>query len=471
MFLAPVTVRTVLPLTRPRTRKVAPLGLVPLQIRHHATSEAGIRNSTCPAGLATVRRPLWTETNLEEITYTTATEVASIFRPSKLLVDSVDDLDGEIGLKASTKSRAVYEVLRLDREGRNRRTYVKRRDLLRAHGLKPRDLRCIEPLWDKPQSAHSFVIKNSAFLVSLFGVRCLVSEDQLLLFDPKATPAKTFLKVVTPRLRALAGSNRIKSVRNTRNDLDDSCQDTTIATFELEVLESILAVAVSQLEAELHGVSQQAIEVLSAVPAEVNPLDLEQIRKTKQQCVGLESRAETIREMLEEILDDEDELLKLNLSSRPHREDRIKQRERCRLDLERNGLSSHQNTLADLEDEEEEGKEIEEVEDLLEYYMQRAGCVESEARQILEGARDLEESIGVSLSGRKFEVNRLELMLSMGSFAAAIGAMVSGIFGMNLRSNLEMSLAGFYGMTGLIIFGCCYVFFSLLRYTRNRRIV
>jgi len=39
----------------------------------------------------------------------------------------------------------------------------------------------------------------------------------------------------------------------------------------------------------------------------------------------------------------------------------------------------------------------------------------------------------VSLSARRYEVGRLELMLSMGSFAAALGAMIAGIFGMNMR--------------------------------------
>ena len=59
--------------------------------------------------------------------------------------------------------------------------------------------------------------------------------------------------------------------------------------------------------------------------------------------------------------------------------------------------------------------------------------LQSEAERLLAGARDLEESIGVSLSARRFEVNRLELTLSIASFAAALGAMVAGIFGMNLR--------------------------------------
>ena len=48
--------------------------------------------------------------------------------------------------------------------------------------------------------------------------------------------------------------------------------------------------------------------------------------------------------------------------------------------------------------------ELEEVEDLLEYYLQRATTTQSEAERLLAGSRDLEESIGVSLSARRFEV-------------------------------------------------------------------
>lgn len=90
---------------------------------------------------------------------------------------------------------------------------------------------------------------------------------------------------------------------------------------------------------------------------------------------------------------------------------------------------------------------------------------------MLAGARDLEESIGVSLSARRYEVNRLELMLSIGSFAAAIGAMLAGIFGMNMRSNLEHSALSFWGITAAIVLGCAWIFFAVMRYTQSKRIL
>ncbi len=69
------------------------------------------------------------------------------------------------------------------------------------------------------------------------------------------------------------------------------------------------------------------------------------------------------------------------------------------------------------------------------------------------------------------QVNRLELTLSIGSFAAALGAVVAGIFGMNLRSTLENSVIGFWGTTAAIVCGCIWVFIMLFSYTRRRRIL
>ena len=69
--------------------------------------------------------------------------------------------------------------------------------------------------------------------------------------------------------------------------------------------------------------------------------------------------------------------------------------------------------LEEMDDAEMEEREVEETEDLLEYYLQRAAGTQSEAERLLAGARDLEESIGVSLSARRFEVSTKTLYLHL----------------------------------------------------------
>ena len=74
-------------------------------------------------------------------------------------------------------------------------------------------------------------------------------------------------------------------------------------------------------------------------------------------------------------------------------------------DTENEYESEAEAALEEMDDVEMEEAELEETEDLLEYYLQRAANTQSEAERLLAGARDLEESIGVSLSARRFEVS------------------------------------------------------------------
>lgn len=77
------------------------------------------------------------------------------------------------------------------------------------------------------------------------------------------------------------------------------------------------------------------------------------------------------------------------------------------------GYQEAEAALEIMEEAEAEEAELEEVEDLLEYYLQRATTTQSEAERLLAGSRDLEESIGVSLSARRFEVGPLHCTSAM----------------------------------------------------------
>jgi hypothetical protein len=53
---------------------------------------------------------------------------------------------GWLGLSCACLATAqTPQTLRIDQAGKTRRVYVRRRDLIRAHGLQPRDLRRVDP--------------------------------------------------------------------------------------------------------------------------------------------------------------------------------------------------------------------------------------------------------------------------------------------------------------------------------------
>lgn len=50
--------------------------------------------------------------------------------------------------------------------------YVKRRDLIRAHGLQPRDLRRVDPSLSPTKQSPNVTIKDECLLINIGGVRC-----------------------------------------------------------------------------------------------------------------------------------------------------------------------------------------------------------------------------------------------------------------------------------------------------------
>eukprot|EP00890_Picochlorum_soloecismus_P002170 jgi/Picsp_1/2954/NSC_01178-R1_metal ion transporter family len=402
-----------------------------------------------------------------------------------------EDVGPEAQGSAAAVGKAMYEALRIDSAGKSRRVYLRRRDLIRRHNLQPRDLRRMDPSLSPTKTSPTITVKEDCILINIGGIRAIITADRCLLFEPYSSSSKKFVEIVCPRLLS-SGVGKNQEARD---------------------------------------------RIINAIDSEREALLL----------VELESKSANIQELIEEIMDDDDEIRELNLSSRPIREEKRRQRERDRLEREMerewaeremrydeadkspNGSMLHepdggtesasesspvsrdamswkewgdesrtsrinlpgsrnlarrdrdgedgedafqaQDALEELIEEEEEERELEETEDLLEYYLQRAAMTQSEAERLLAGARDLEESISVSLSARRFEVNRLELLLSIASFAAALGAMIASIFGMNLRSTLEMSVVGFWGTTGMIVAGSIWVFWVLYKYTKRKRIL
>jgi Mg2+ and Co2+ transporter CorA len=439
----------------------------------------------------------------------------------------------------------------------------------------------------KTLQGQTLLVKESKMIINIGGIKILCSAEKAMLFDPSSLQSRRFLEILIPKLKfgiqrkqrkieqmlhkdtneIVGYSDKVKDDYNTK-----LTRKTGRQPFELEMIESALMVSTGWLDSELLYVTRRLHQALSKLPQYINPKNLEDLRKVKSALVELESRADALRELLEELLEDEDELREFNLTSRPIRQEKQSRRERERLDrkLERERIalegsdeepdkdwkslsinkdrktaennannsrqalsnSSKQNDLIsnklnprkiktelsvstedvnkrkksetelqprnllvrkreqfssmteeelieedyedaieDLYDEKEAEKELAEIEDLFEYYLQRAVTTQAEAQRSLQLARDLEESIGVNLSARRFEVNRLELSLAIGSFAASTGALITGVFGMNLKSYLEETKGGFACVCVIIALVVFLISFSLYRHTKAKRIL
>jgi len=61
---------------------------------------------------------------------------------------------------------------------------MRRRDLIRANELQPRDMRRIDPSMSITRTSPSLVPKEKVLLVNVGGVRAITSAEGCLLFEP-----------------------------------------------------------------------------------------------------------------------------------------------------------------------------------------------------------------------------------------------------------------------------------------------
>lgn len=194
--------------------------------------------------------------------------------------------------------------------------------------------------------------------------------------------------------------------------------------------------------------------LLEALPNRITGDILEQLRISKQTLVELGSRAGALRQMLLDLLEDPDEIRRICIMGRNCTINKGNHNVECSVPLDKQ-----------VAEEEEE-----EIEMLLENYLQRCESCHGQAERLLDSAREMEDSIAVSLSSRRLEVSRVELLLQVGTFCVAVGALVAGIFGMNLKSYLEERVFAFWLTTSGIIIGGIVVFFIMYNYLRARKI-
>ncbi|KAF5770133.1 putative Mg2+ transporter protein, CorA-like/Zinc transport protein ZntB [Helianthus annuus] len=330
----------------------------------------------------------------------------------------------------------VYEVVEVSSSGMVSTRKISRRHLLKSSGLRPRDIRSVDPSLWLTNTMPSLLVRENAILLNLGSLRAIAMLESVFIFNYNRRAGKAFIDALLPRL-------------NPKN-----MHGGPVMPFELEVVEAALQSRVQRFEDKLMDLEPRVQALLEVLPNRLTAGILEQLRISKQTLVELGSKAGALKQMLLDILEDSHEIRRLCI-------------------VGRNCILSRNDDLECSVPQEKQiaEEEEEEIEMLLENYLQRCESCHNQAERLLESAREMEDSISVNLSSRRLEVSRFELLLQVGTFCVAVGALVAGIFGMNLKSYLEEHVFAFWLTTGGIIFGAVVAFFLMYSYLRARKIL
>ncbi|KAK9389594.1 hypothetical protein V1515DRAFT_530838 [Lipomyces mesembrius] len=272
----------------------------------------------------------------------------------------------------------------------------KKSELLSKHGLLPRDLRKLDT--GSYTTMPSILVRNNSILINLLHIRALIKADMVLIFDAYgSTDSQTqsvFMYDLEGKLRQ--GSKAMGGL-----------------PYEMRALEAILISVVTALDAEMKVHTTIVTGILADLE---NNIDREKLRHLLVQSKALAQflqKATLVRDAINEVLEQDDDLAGMYLSEKL------------------NGIARPHDQHS-------------EVEMLLESYYKHCDEIVQAANITMSNVRTTEEIVNIILDANRNSLMLLELKFTIGALGLGGGALVAGLYGMNLKNFMEDSGVGFW---------------------------
>ncbi|RVW54396.1 Magnesium transporter MRS2-11, chloroplastic [Vitis vinifera] len=119
--------------------------------------------------------------------------VATTGGSQRIAASSTDSLS--LGIR-----EPVYEVVEVKSDGKVSTRKINRRQLLKSSGLRPRDIRSVDPSLWLTNSMPSLVVREHAILLNLGSLRAIAMQESVFIFDYNRKGGKAFMDSLLPRL-------------------------------------------------------------------------------------------------------------------------------------------------------------------------------------------------------------------------------------------------------------------------------
>ncbi|XP_010274193.1 PREDICTED: magnesium transporter MRS2-2-like isoform X2 [Nelumbo nucifera] len=296
-----------------------------------------------------------------------------------------------------------------------------------------RDLRILDPLLSYPST---ILGREKAIVLNLEHIKAIITAEEVLLRDPhddNVIPIVEELKRRLPPVNACNIQGDGRENRSGHNDVEVSEEDES--PFEFRALEVALEAICSFLGARTTELETDAYPALDELTSKISSRNLDRVRKLKSAMTRLTARVQKVRDELEQLLDDDDDMADLYLSrklatasspvSGSGAPNWLPASPTIGSKISRASRASFATIRGDEND-------VEELEMLLEAYFMQIDGILNKLTTLREYIDDTEDYINIQLDNHRNQLIQLELFLSSGTVCLSIYSLVAGIFGMNI---------------------------------------
>ncbi|KAK3146131.1 hypothetical protein QOZ80_3BG0261980 [Eleusine coracana subsp. coracana] len=337
--------------------------------------------------------------------------------------------------------------------------------------INARDLRILDPLLSYPST---ILGRERAIVLNLEHIKAIITSEEVLLRDPLD---ENVIPVVEELRRRLAPPNAAqhdgKENISGQHDVEGAEEDES--PFEFRALEVTLEAICSFLDARTTELETDAYPALDELTSKISSRNLDRVRKLKSGMTRLTARVQKVRDEIEQLLDDDDDMADLYLSRKlagasspvsgsggpnwfpasPTLVSKLSRVSRA------SAATIHGNE-----------NDVEELEMLLEaYFMQIDGTL-NKLTTLREYIDDTEDYINIQLDNHRNQLIQLELFLSSGTVCLSLYSLVAGVFGMNIPYTWNDN-HGYIFKWVVLVSGlfCAFMFVSIVAYARHKGLV
>ncbi|XP_062162583.1 magnesium transporter MRS2-5 isoform X2 [Alnus glutinosa] len=364
---------------------------------------------------------------------------------------------------------------KIDKNGNSKILKLDKATIMRHCSLPARDLRLLDPVFIYPST---ILGREKAIVVSLEQIRCIITADEVILMNSLDGCVVQYQSELCKRLL----TNR-----------DQTGADTMRRALELalELICMSLDAQVKQLEMELYP-------GLDELATSISTLNLERVRRLKGHLLGLTRRVQKVRDEIEHLMDDDGDMAEMYLTEKKQKSEAYTLSD-LYLRTDTSGgateisksapvspvasISGAQNPqrafnrifsmskYGSLTGSSDNGENIEQLEMLLEAYFVVADNSLSKLLSLKEYIDDTEDFINIKLGNVQNHLIQFQLLLTAATFAAAIFACVTAVFGMNFADSVFDHPSMFNWVLVITGGACGFLYFAFLFYLRHRKII